>query len=166
MATRKTWIWIVVGVVGLGLAGLMAAAGAGIYFVSHHIKTERIDHADALRTFDEVKAALADPEPLYTLDASEELRVVRPLSELPTSGVRPESLHLLAWDPDAERLARVSLPFWILRFGKGKLNVAGKDRDLNLERLELDPDELERVGPRLLFDVRHADGARVLLWTQ
>jgi hypothetical protein len=143
----------------------MAVAGAGLYFVSRHIQTERLAHSDAQRAFDDVKASLPRPDPLFTLEGDEPRAAVA-LADLPTSDTRPDHVHLLAWDPDAGRLARISLPVWVLRFGKGKLNLAGEGRGIDLEQLEFDPDELDRIGPQLLHDVRHADGARVLLWTR
>jgi hypothetical protein len=73
---------------------------------------------------------------------------------------------LLAWDPERGRLTRVSLPLWMIRFGKGRMQFGKHHRPFELEQLELDPEELERIGPALLFDVRNHDGMRLLLWTQ
>ena len=36
----------------------------------------------------------------------------------------------------------------------------------DFERMELDVNELERVGPVLLFEHRSNAGERVLIWTQ
>ena len=165
MASRRTWVWIILGVLGFCVFCLMAAAGAGVYFVSRHIKTERVTNADAIRAFDEIKARFPGA-PLYELDNTEQPRVVRPLTELPSANSKPEHLWLLAWDPDDERLVKLSLPFWVLAVGRQKMEVAGRGRDFDLERLKLDTRELERIGPKLVFDFRDRDGARVLLWTQ
>jgi hypothetical protein len=54
----------------------------------------------------------------------------------------------------------------VLAVGRQKMEVAGRGRDFDLERLKLDTRELERIGPKLVFDFRDRDGARVLLWTQ
>jgi hypothetical protein len=86
--------------------------------------------------------------------------------DLPTSTSKPESLWLLAWDPDDERLVKVSLPFWMLSVGRKKMEIGGEGREFDFEQLNLDPQELERIGPALVFDFRERDGARVLLWTQ
>jgi hypothetical protein len=166
MASRRTWLWIVVGVLGFGIFCLIAVAGAGVYFVSRHIKTERVTNADAIRAFDDVKARFPGAVPLYELDNTEQPRMVHPLTDLPSSNAKPDQLWLLAWDPDDERLVKLSLPFWVLTVGSQKMEVAGRGRDFDLDRLKLDPRELERIGPRLVFDFRDRDGARVLLWTQ
>jgi hypothetical protein len=166
MASRKTWVWILVGTAGVGLVGLIVVAGAGVYFVTRHISTEKSTSAEAIRAFDAVRASFPNQKPLYDLDNAERPRVARPLNKIPTSQSKPDHLWVLAWDPDDERLVKVSLPFWVLRLGKRKMEIIGKDGGFDLERLNLDGEELERIGPALIFDFRDRDGVRVLLWTQ
>jgi hypothetical protein len=38
MASGKTWVWIVVGALGVCLVALIVVAGAGVYFVTRHIE--------------------------------------------------------------------------------------------------------------------------------
>jgi hypothetical protein len=59
----------------------------------------------------------------------------------------------------------VSVPFWILRMGKQKMDFAGRD-GFNFDRLHLNVADLERIGPALILDYRPANGERVLIWTQ
>lgn len=165
-SSRKTWIWIIAGALGVLLAVLIALAGAGVYFVSHHIHTERSTSADALTAFDAALVPFGTRAPLYELDSSEEPRLTRPLGQLPTAARPADSLSLLAWDPETERLVRVSLPFWSLRLGQMKMSVSGAEQRFDLGKLHLDVDELARIGPSLVFDFRGREGVRVLLWTQ
>ena len=167
MATRKTWIWVLVGVAATGVVALVVVAGAGAYFVTHHIKAQQTSAPDALRAFETALTAFPSSRPLYELaEGSDQPQLVHPLSELPTSAARPETMFMLAWDPDEDRLVRVELPFWLLRLGRHKMQVMRKARGFNFDRLSLDMDELERIGPALVFDFRNQDGVRVLLWTQ
>jgi hypothetical protein len=166
MASRKTWVWVVVALLGIGLLTLIVVAGAGIYFVTSHIKSEHTTSAEALQSFDRVKATLPNTQPLFELGEDERPRRLRPTDELPTAAAAPETLQLLAWDPESERLIRVSMPLWLIRFGKGRMRLANDHQSLELDRLELDAEELERIGPALLFDVRNHDGTRLLLWTR
>ena len=53
----------------------------------------------------------------------------------------------------------------MLRFGHQKIGMT-KDDAFDFERLNLDTNELRRIGPTLLFESRNRDGAHVLLWTQ
>jgi hypothetical protein len=161
MASRRTWI--VLGVLGAGLVLLLAAAGAAVFFVTQHVQTRRTTSADALRTFDEVRVAFAGARPLFELDPDDEPRAVRPLHELPTAPSAPTTLRI---HPDDQRTVRLSLPFWVLRLGKKDVTVVNDGEGFNLERLDLDVDELERVGPALVLDYRNSDGVRVMLWTQ
>lgn len=165
MTTRRTIVWIAVTVLGLGILCLIAVAGAGIYFVTQHIQTERRTSADAMGAFEAVRQNFPGARPLYELDNSERPRAVRSLADMPTSAEKPRSLAILAWTPDDERLVRVSLPFWMLRIGPHKVDIDRAD-GFNLESLQLDVPELERIGPTLLYDFRNTDGVRVLVWTQ
>jgi hypothetical protein len=166
MASQKTWVWVVVGIAGFGLLGLILVAGAGVYFVTRHISTERSTSGEAIRSFDEVKVSFQNQKPLYELDSAERPMMTRPFSEIPTSPTKPQHLRLLAWDPHDERLVRIALPFWMLRMHKAKMDLGRDGATFDLEHLNLDGAELERIGPALLFDYRERDGARVLVWTQ
>lgn len=165
MATKKTWLWIIGGLFAVGVLGMLVIAGAGVYFVSQHIETEPSTGAEALRAFDAARNVFKDP-PLFELDNVERVRVSRRLAQLPTSRVKPEHLWILAWDPEDERLVKVSLPFWLLRLGRRKMDIINGDRGFDLERLNLDIAELERIGPSLVVDHRTPSGERVLIWTQ
>ncbi len=166
MATRKTWIWIIVAVLSVCVIALLAVAGAGVYFVASHIDTSRVSSTEALRTLDDARAQLKDEKPLFELDQRERPRLSRALESLPTSPTKPEHLVVLAWDPDDERIVKVTLPFWLLRLGRRNINVLDHEGGFNLERLNLDVNELERVGPLLLMDFRSPSGERVLIWTR
>jgi hypothetical protein len=167
MASRKTWVWVLVAGGGLVVAALVALAGAGMYFVAQHIRTERSTSAAAMRAFDASKARFAGARPLIEVSDTSEPVLVGSLEGLPTSRERPDTVSMLAWDPRDERLVRVSLPLWMLRFGTRhmKVRLMQDDRGFDLSKLNLDVDELERIGPALVFDFRTPDGARVLIWT-
>jgi hypothetical protein len=154
------------GLAGAAVVVLIGTAGAGVYFVAHHIHAERTTGSRALHAFDAVRATFPDQPPLYQVDPSDRLTLVRPLADLPTSAHRPQELRLLAWDPDKEQLVRMSLPWWMLPFARWKMQLGQRGVDLDLAQTRLDPDELERIGPALVFDYRGRDGARVLVWTQ
>ena len=58
----KTWVWVVVAVVVLGILGIIAVAGAGIYFFSRHIQTRTVTQATASRDFDQIAVRFSGPE--------------------------------------------------------------------------------------------------------
>ena len=118
-----------------------------------------------MRAFDEARAMFKDQEPLFELDNDERPHALRSPRDLPNSSVRPDNLVIMAWDADEERLIKISLPFWLLRFGGRNIEI-NDGRGFDLDRLDLDIDQLQRIGPMLVFDYRSTDGERVLLWTQ
>jgi hypothetical protein len=164
MATRRTWLWVLLIVLGLGVVGVIAMAGVGMYFVTKHVHAGPSTSADAFRAFDEAAARFKESKPLFEVDDRDRPRMVRQLSDLPSSPSKPEHMWILAWDPEEQRLVKVSLPFWVLRLGRQKIDVM--NGGIDLERLQLDMNELQRVGPLLLFDLRATNGKRVLIWTQ
>ena len=173
MPKKKTWIWIIVACGGVCIVGLLAMATAGVIFVSNHIQAHASTSADALRRFEAAKAPFKDQRPLFELDQRERVRLTRELSGLPSAATRPRDLHILAWDPAdgamEGRLISVSLPFWLLKLGRRKIDIFQGDHSgsgFDLERLNLDMHELERVGAMLVVDHQTPSGERVLVWTQ
>lgn len=167
MASRKrTWIWIVVGIIGVFVLAIVAVAGAGFYFISQRVDATRSTPAEALSSLDEVVKALGERPPLYTIDANEQPHLTTPIEQLPTGTVKASDLWIHVWDPKSGRLVRLSLPFWMLKFGDQKIRVAQHEGGLKFEEFNFDVAELERIGPVLIVDHRGEDGERVLLWTK
>jgi hypothetical protein len=163
--TKKTWLWIIAAIFGLGVIGIIAIAGIGVYFVSQHVDAARSTSADASRAFEAVRGGFKDA-PLIEFDTSERARLRTPVADIPSGRSRPEHLWILAWDPNDERLVKMSLPFWVMRLGRRKLDFINDDHGVDLDRLKLDVQELERIGPTLLMDHKVPTGVRVLVWTQ
>ena len=161
---RRTWLWILVAVFGLGVVCVIAIAGFGMYFVSTHVSTKALSPAEAFKAFDQAKAPFKDQAPLYEMDDRERIKALRQLSDLPAARQPAENMYVLVWSPDNERLVKLSLPFWVLRLGRQKIDV-GTDV-FDVKRLDLDIKQLERAGQVLVLDHRDRTGQRVLIWTQ
>lgn len=161
---RKTWIWIIVSVLAAGVFCVVAVVGFGVYYFRHNVKAGPSTSAEAFKAFDEARVRFKETPALFELERHDEPKMTRKLEDLPAGATRAESMYILAWDPDKKRLARVSLPFWMLRLGRKKIDLT--TGGFNFERLQLDVEQLERVGPILLFDYRPQTGQRVLVWTQ
>jgi hypothetical protein len=163
--TKKTWIWIIVSFFAACVIGLVVLAGAGVYYARRHISTSPATAAQALETFDKARAQFKDQQPLIELDSYERPRVTRRTTELPTAKTKPEHLWVLVYNPEEDRVVKISLPFWLLRLD-GDLDLRGGNRRIDLDELSLRVDELERIGPMLVLDTRGSSGERVLVWTQ
>lgn len=162
----KTWLKITLVVAALGMLGMCAIAGAGIYFVSKHVKTSRVTSSSAIRQFDEALVRFKDQKPLIEIDSNERVRRTRDTAELPTSPTRATNLVIKAWDPDEGRIVNLTIPIWILAMGHRKVDLGFGPDSFDLRRLKLDFKDIERIGPALLVDVHTRSGERVLIWTE
>jgi hypothetical protein len=166
MASTKTWIWIIVGFLGVCVLILCAIAGTGVYFVSQHINAKKTSSAEAMHEFDSAREMLKGKQPLLELDRLGHPRQIKRTEDLPTSPVRPTDMVILAWNPDRGRVVKVSLPFWLLHFGRRKVDILDNTSSFDIDRLNIDINELERIGPAFVLDYVTANGERVLVFTQ
>jgi hypothetical protein len=166
MSSAKTWLKIVLVLIALAVLGMCGIAGAGIYFVSKHVNTERVSSSTALTQFDEALAQFKGQKPLIEVDGAERVRRLRDLSGLPTAATKATTLVVMAWDPDEGRVVNLKLPLWILAMGQKKVELGVGAESLDLRRLDLDLKEMERVGSLLVIDLKAVGGERVLVWTQ
>ena len=72
----------------------------------------------------------------------------------------------MAFDSHDEKVVRLELPFWLLRLkvGGSRFDIGGGNVDL--AKLRLTVEDLERYGPTLILDQKDSDGSRVLIWSQ
>jgi hypothetical protein len=163
----KTWVWVVVGVVVTGLIGLIVLAGAGMYYFARHVETQPMPREQAEQAFEEARAPFAKQRPLIEIDEDDRVKRLD-LDRKPAADARPpEYLHILAFDPEDERIVRLRIPFWMLKLGdQGTINLGRDGREIDLDKLELKIADLERFGPTLILDHRGSRGERVLVWSQ
>ena len=167
MAARiKTWVWVVIGVVAVGFIGVVAMAGAGFYFFSQHFHTRVVSQTTAGQEFDGIRQQFIGQKALIELDERGQFlrantdRAARPGAKT------PDQLYVLAYDPDDQRVVKVAIPFWLLRFKKHGATVDFNGGRLDLEDLKLTVEDLERFGPTLIVDHQEPSGERVLVWSQ
>ena len=72
----------------------------------------------------------------------------------------------MAFDPDDEKVVRMEIPFWLLRLKAGGTRFSVGGSDVDLKKLRLTVEDLERFGPTLIVDHTGHDGSRVLVWSQ
>jgi len=166
VAKVKAWVWIIVAILGLGVLCVVGMAGVGFYFFSQHFDTKVVSRESAGTEFERVKKQFTGQKPLIELD--ERGRFLRANSERAAqpSAKRPDQLFVLAFDPDDERIVKVTIPFWLLRFKARGATVDFNGGRFDLEDLKLTVEDLERFGPTLIFDHKSGRGERVLVWSQ
>jgi hypothetical protein len=166
MAPAGTWLKVILVLVGLGMLGMCAIAGAGVYFVSQHVSTATVPAADALRQFEEARTKFKGQLPLIEFDAEERATQLRPIADLPTAATPATSLVVMAWDPDDERIVNFRIPLWVLGLGEQKVDLGVGAESFDLNRMKIDVKDLQRVGPALVIDMKASSGSRALVWTQ
>lgn len=149
---------------------LVVAAGAVVGFaifgvmVYRAVEVEQADRSEALRRFAAVRAAFGEAPPMLAVDASG--RVVR-RADRPGAVPRPlERLEVLAYRVGEERLVSAHVPFWFFRLKRPAIEYALSGTGLDLDRLKLTAEDLERHGPGLVLDQTSANGDRLLVWTE
>src|SRR5687768_6979967 len=111
----KTWVWVVIAVVVVGILGLVALAGIGFYFASQHIQTRAASPASAEKAFEDVRVKFSGQRPLIEIDDRGHFVRANTNRPIPQQVRTPEVLNILAYDPDDGQIVRLSIPFWLLR---------------------------------------------------
>ena len=166
MAAGKTWLKIILVVIALGMLGMCAVAGAGVYFVSQHVNTASVSAPDALRQFDDARAKFKNERPLLEIDSNEKVNQLRTIADIPTADVKATTLDVMAWDPTDERIVNFKIPLWVLGMGERKIDLGIGAESFDMRRLKIDVKDLERIGPALVLDLKAPSGDRALVWTQ
>lgn len=167
MAGRvKTWVWVVAGIVIFGILGIIAMAAAGLWFVKSHVNIQSTTTAVAAADFQTIRARFANQKPLIELDERGRFLRANPDRPALATAKSPDNLYVLAFDPDDERIVRVTIPFWLLRMKAGGTTIDFNGNSMDLEDLKLTVEDLERFGPTLIVDHRETSGDRVLVWSQ
>ena len=166
MAKARTWILIILAVIGAIVVGLFVLAGVSGYWVMQHVKTQPATATSAVKTFDQERAQFGTQTALLTADEIENGSTVqRKIDALPAAAKPATNMEILVWSPTSERTVRISLPFWLLKLGRKKIDITGADA-FDFDRLRIDVAQLERIGPRLIVDLQRPGGERVLVWTK
>jgi hypothetical protein len=162
----KTWVWVVLAIIVTCILGVVAMAGVGLYFFSQHIDTRTASPANAAHDFEQVKAQFTGQKPLIELD--QHGRYLRSHTDRtpPPNAKPPESINVLAFDPDDGRIVQVNIPFWLVRMKMRGTTIDLNGNHMNLEDLRLTVEDLERFGPTLIVDHSNISGERVLVWSQ
>ena len=162
----KPWVWVVLGILAVCILFVIAMAGAGIYYFSQNVQATKATPAIARDEFEAVRTRFQGQTPLIELDEEGDFLRSRTDREAPHGVRRPETLHVMAFDPDDGGLVKVTIPFWLLRMKLNNPVVNFGGHDMDLEDLKLTVQDLDRFGPSLVLDQTNRGGDRVLVWSQ
>ncbi len=161
---RRRWLTIVAGVLVFLVVVGVAAIVAVTILVRDRVDIETSTEENATGEFQKIRARFGHTQPLLEIGSDGQPHYLTTAAASGGAGARPETLHILAWDPEDGELARVSLPFWILRMKSTPFKFDSSDA--GLDQFEIRVEDIERFGPGLLLDHLTDDGDHVLLWAQ
>jgi hypothetical protein len=162
---KKTWVWVVVGLLVVLVVGFAVFIGLSMMVVTRNMKVTEADEPSAERRFEEARARFAGQAPLVTLE--EDAVVSRAELDRRTSsykGPAPKEMWVMAWDPKDQRLVTMSIPFWLLRLSPSS-HVSIELPGIGERQSNITTADLEGAGPGLFLDGT-VEGAMVLIWTE
>ena len=159
------WIGLGVGVVVLMVGAALIGGFAWLVYQNFSVNTEPVTEKDAAGEFERLRARFAAQEPLIRIaDGEEPTLVPRAAGGAPAA---IESLHVVTYDPHEGKMARIRIPFWLLRLTPGDGQVTLSDDEVpELRRAKITVKDIEAAGPGLVFDHAHTEGRRVLVWAE
>lgn len=168
-SSRKTWISVLIAaVIVVGILAVTVVGGTA-FFIYRHVNAQYTTETRAGEEFTAARARFAGQQPLIELRHNEEPVLHRDVIK---NGHRTdrklELLRVLAYDENAGKIVRVSIPFWLLRLvpSKNLSFLHDEGIDLDTRRVRLTLEDLERRGPGLILDEKDRRGSQVLVWTE
>lgn len=165
MKTRRTWVLVVFGVlvlmVFIGIGAIIAVAA----WFQQSFETEVATEQGARSEFDTVRHSFANRPPLLEIRNGKPAYAAGGENQVPGTS-SPETLHVMVWDRDDERLVRFTVPFWLLRMKAGPIELSSYGSDLDESGVDLRVEDVERFGPGLILDHTEDAGDRILVWTK
>ena len=161
----KAWVWVAIGIAAFGIICVILLAAVGIWVLHTHVNIQPTTVAAAMSDLQTIRDRFASQKPLIELD--DRGNFVHANIDRPAGTQRPETLSVMAFDREGERVVRVEIPFWLLRLKThGTMVDLGGGGDIDLAKLRLTVEDLERFGPTLILDHTDTNGSRVIVWSQ
>jgi hypothetical protein len=175
-SSKRTWLWIIFGVVICLALCVAALVGGGIYMMSKHVRTELVGRISAEEQFLRQRERFSGQQPLIEVhgdQGDQEVMVHRPTGSAGKSQL--QAMRVLVYDAREGRLVHIDLPFWLLRLmpsgrlgnvGGSGSSFSGDGSGFSFDSGRITIDDLERHGPGLILDAHDNRDARILIWTE
>jgi hypothetical protein len=172
--TKRTWLWVVLGIVGTLVLLVILFVGGVIFEFRQHVRNEYIESSAAEQQFTQVRSRFAGQQPLIEFvngDQEETPTIHRPAADAPRAKI--SNLRVLIYDLRQGHLIHADVPGWLLRMmpndGRygGSYRSGGFNADFGeqLQRHQLTIEDIERHGLGLVLEGRN-DNTRILIWTE
>jgi hypothetical protein len=155
---RSTILMVVFGVV---ILIFIVGAGTATWFFLSVFESVDADEALATIALNDARAKFSGQVPILELRDDQAVILRKAPDAAPARDL--QNVHALTWDAEEGKLARMVLPFWLIRLKSSPIEVAISTSGTPIS---LTVEEIERHGPALLLDHMEEDGSRVLVWTE
>ena len=166
-STKRTWLWIVFGVLAFLAVCVVALVGGTAYVVSKHVRSELVGRASAEQQFFRQRERFAGQEPLIDVNGADttdaQVTVHRPREG--AQRVELQTMRVLVYDSHQGRRVHIDLPMWLLRLMPSR-RLGSVSGDFSFDSGHITIDDIERHGPGLILDARDNRDAQVLIWTE
>lgn len=162
MKTRR-WVPVLFGVAVFLVFLAIGAGVVGYSWLSEHMEIETVTAAGADEVFEEVHRRFASKAPLLQVKGRALSQRNPPAADAPRTSLT--TLHVVAWDEREAKLARIEVPFWLIRLKETPIQFGTYATGLDRLRISLTAADLERYGPGIVLDVDDG-GERALLWVE
>jgi hypothetical protein len=167
MSKKRSWVAVVLVILGGLFIIAVLAIGGTVYYFFQHVGIDTVSAESAEKEFETARRPFARQQPLLLLDGHDVKINPAEKARRNESGDQIENLHILAFDPDEDKLVRLSIPWWLVRMkGTGRVRLNSGTSMFDSDRVSLDIEDLERHGPGLILDAADRNGQRVLIWAQ
>ena len=167
-STKRTWLWVVLGIMGTLAFIFVVVIGGAIFEFRRHVRTELVENQTAEQQFNQQRERFAGQQPLIEFAGGKDDRHDAPTVHHPPASSRRveiQTLRVLIYSFTEGRLIHADVPGWLLRtMPYGRVNAFGDDEDFG-NRMHLTLEDLERHGLGLVVDGRNRN-ARILMWTE
>jgi len=160
------WAQVLIGVaivaVFLGIGAIIAITA----WVSQNVNVSTSSLRNAESEFEQVRQQFKGQAPILEFKDGVARYSESRTPALPSGQQQLQTLHVLAWDADEEKLARFSIPFWVVRMKSDPIRFSSYASGFDGGGVSLRPQDIEKYGPGIIIEASGRDGERVLLWAQ
>jgi len=162
---KRTWLWVVLGVVVfLGVLFVGGIVVAVSLFRQNLDITSNVSASSAMPEFEAIYAKFPGQQPLIQLvDGRPQLVAERATQS--GDGKPLTTLHVIAFNEDEEHLARLSVPFWLIRMKSGPIRLSAYQQGWDDRGVSFRVEDIEKHGPGIIADVKRSEG-RMLVWAE
>jgi len=165
-STKRTWLWIVLGIVGTLFLLFCIAVGGVVYEFRTHVKTAVVEETVAEEEFNQTREKFKGQQPIVEFTGNDRgddnAKVHRPPAT--ANRVQVHNLRVLVYDLNENRLIHATVPGWLLRMMPNG-QYGGFQGDETFTRNRITIEDLERHGLGLVLDGHNRD-TRILIWSE